>query len=76
MAHLTNNELTELTDVVFPYGQGGKNAVQAPHIYQKQFRNRRIPNIYTIVRIIQHLFTQNRGVQRPRLVLQIWRKIF
>jgi hypothetical protein len=45
-------------------------------IYQEQFPNHRIPNIRTIVRIVQHLRdggsykhqTQDRGVQRPRRV--------
>jgi hypothetical protein len=49
-----------------------QNAVQAQHIYQEQFPNRRIPNMRTIVRIVQHLRDNgsytDRGVQRPHRV--------
>jgi hypothetical protein len=76
MAHLTNNEVT---DIVLAYGQAGQNAVQAQHIYQKRFPDRRTTNIRTIVRIVQDLRdhgsykpqTQDRGVQRPRRVANI-----
>jgi hypothetical protein len=65
-----NNELT--------------NAVQARHMYQEQFPNRRIPNIRTIVRVVQHLRdhvfykpqTQDRGGQRPDRVAKMRQDIW
>jgi hypothetical protein len=47
MAHLTINELT---DIVL---EADQNAVQARHIYQVQFPNRRIPNIRAIVSSVE-----------------------
>jgi hypothetical protein len=38
--------------------------VQARHIYQEQFPNRRIPNIRTIVRVVQHL--RDHGFYKPQ----------
>jgi hypothetical protein len=54
--------------------------VQARHIYQEQFPNRRIPNIRTIVRVVQHLRdhgfykaqTQDRGAKMKQ---DIWSNV-
>jgi hypothetical protein len=52
MAHLANNELT---DIVLEYEQAGQNAVQARHIYQELFPNRRIPTQHSYNCVIYHV---------------------